>query len=99
MSNGSVGRSDAGDEGVLSLEQPLRLALRRAMNERDGTSISALRSALAAIDARAVDPTVAPPPTQPPIAGATHGVGGGDIAAQELSRTMGQPSWPRRSLG
>ena len=64
----------------------LRQALTAALRARDGVAVSALRSALAAIEnAGAVDPAQAPQADSGPIAGAVAGLGAGEV--------------PRRSLG
>jgi uncharacterized protein len=64
----------------------LRRALTAALKARDGVAVSALRSALAAIEnAGAVDPAQAPRSDGGPIAGAVAGLGAGEV--------------PRRSLG
>ena len=72
-----------------ALHDSLRTALRQAMSARDAVAISALRSALAALDnAEAVSlpasdkPTVA---THPTIAGSTVGVGAAEVERRELS--------------
>ena len=60
--------------------------LTAALRARDGVAVSALRSALAAIEnAGAVDPAQAPQADSGPIAGAVAGLGAGEV--------------PRRSLG
>ena len=60
----------------------LRRALTTALKSRDAVAVSALRSALAAIEnAGAVDPGHAPPPGSGPIAGAVDG-----LVAAEVER-------------
>ena len=64
----------------------LRAALAPAMRQRDRVAMSALRSALAAIDnAEAVDPAHAPRPGQGRIAGAVSGVGAAEVPRRTLS--------------
>ena len=68
----------------------LRTALRAAMKERDAVAMSALRSALAAIDNAsavpassqrpAASPSAAPPSETVPIAGGVAGLGGAEVA-------------------
>jgi uncharacterized protein len=58
----------------------LRRALTAALKSRDAVAVSALRSALAAIEnAGAVDPVQAPPPGTGPIAGAVDGLGAAEV--------------------
>jgi uncharacterized protein len=58
----------------------LRRALTTALKARDAVAVSALRSALGAIEnAGAVDPGQAPPPGDGPIAGAVEGLGAGEV--------------------
>jgi uncharacterized protein YqeY len=58
----------------------LRRALTTALKARDAVAVSALRSALAAIEnAGAVDPVQAPPPGRGPIAGAVEGLGAAEV--------------------
>jgi uncharacterized protein YqeY len=58
----------------------LRRALTTALKARDAVAVSALRSALAAIEnAGAVDPVQAPPPGSGPIAGAVDGLGAAEV--------------------
>jgi uncharacterized protein len=58
----------------------LRRALTTALKSRDAVAVSALRSALAAIEnAGAVDPGHAPPPGSGPIAGAVDGLGAAEV--------------------
>ncbi len=69
-----------------ALEQRLRAALTRAMKERDAVAVSALRSAIAAIDnAGAVDAPDAKATSGGVIAGATRGVGTTEVPRRELS--------------
>ena len=69
-----------------SLRERLRTALADAMKVRDANAVSALRTALAAIDnAESVDPSYAPRPTAGPIAGALTGLGAGEVPRRELS--------------
>ncbi len=64
----------------------LRHALTAAVKARDAVAVSALRSALAAIEnAGAVDSAHAPRPDSGPIAGAVPGVGAGEVARRTLS--------------
>jgi uncharacterized protein YqeY len=64
---------------------PLRQALTAAMKARDAVAVSALRSALAAIEnASAVDATQAPQPDTGPIAGAIAGLGACEVARRPL---------------
>jgi uncharacterized protein YqeY len=71
------------------LRERLSTALTAAMRARDATAVSALRSALAALDnAGAVDagapgaPTVA---THPRVAGTAVGIGAAEVERRELS--------------
>ena len=58
----------------------LRLALTAALKARDRVAVSALRSALGAIEnAGAADPAHAPPPSAGPIAGAVAGLGASEV--------------------
>ena len=64
----------------------LRDALRDAMRAKDATSLAVIRETLAAIDnAEAPDLTNAPAARSEVIAGATDGLGSGDIARRKLS--------------
>jgi uncharacterized protein YqeY len=64
----------------------IRRALTAAMKARDATAISALRSALAAIDnAEAPDVSEAPAGQTGVIAGGVAGLGAGEVARRELS--------------
>jgi hypothetical protein len=71
--------------------QPLRAALRRdlteAMKAPERDAVSALRSAIAAIDNAEAVPAVetSPATTSGHIAGARAGVGAGEVARRELS--------------
>ena len=72
-----------------TLRERLNTALHEAMRARDTTAVSALRSALAALDnAEAVDagqpagPAVA---THPHLAGTTVGVGAAEVERRSLS--------------
>jgi uncharacterized protein YqeY len=68
------------------LRQRLRTALTDAMKKRDANAVSALRTALAAIDnAESVDTSHAPRPTPGPIAGALTGLGAGEVPRLELT--------------
>lgn len=56
------------------------------MKARDATAVTALRSALGAIDnAEAVDPSYAPDPTRGRIAGGVAGLGAGEVRRLDLS--------------
>ena len=74
----------------------LRRALTTALKSRDAVAVSALRSALAAIEnAGAVEPGHAPPPGSGPIAGAVDGLGAAEVeqrraAAREYAE-LGRP--------
>jgi len=58
----------------------LRRALTAALKSRDAVAVSALRSALAAIEnAGAVEPGHAPAPGSGPIAGAVDGLGAAEV--------------------
>ena len=66
----------------------LQLALREALRARDKVAVSALRSALAAIDnASAVPPPMAPAPGTggPHFAGAAPGLGAGEAERRTLT--------------
>jgi uncharacterized protein YqeY len=64
----------------------LRRALIVAMKARDAVAVSALRSALAAIEnATAVDAGQAPSSTAGPIAGGVAGLGAGEVARRTLT--------------
>jgi uncharacterized protein YqeY len=64
----------------------LRRALTVAIKARDAVAISALRSALAAIEnATAVDAEPASPPTTGPIARAVSGLGAGEVERRQLT--------------
>ena len=70
------------------LRARMRAALTTAMKQRDAIAVSALRSALAAIDnAEAVDASYAPPaaPSSARVAGAVGGLGAGEVARRVLS--------------
>jgi hypothetical protein len=59
------------------------------MKARDATAVAALRSTLGAIDnAEAVEPPPAAPAGESPIAGATDGVGTGDVARRDLTEQV-----------
>ena len=63
----------------------LRRALTAALKARDAVAVSALRSALAAIEnAGAVDAAQAPSPDSGRIAGAVAGIGAGEVARRPL---------------
>jgi uncharacterized protein len=63
----------------------LRQALAAALKARDAAAVSALRSALAAIDnAGAVNSAQAPRPDNGPIGGAVSGLGAGEVARRPL---------------
>jgi uncharacterized protein YqeY len=63
----------------------LRRALTAALKSRDAVAVSALRSALAAIEnAGAVDTAQAPPPVSGPIAGAVAGLGASEVERQPV---------------
>ena len=58
----------------------LRRALTAALKARDAVAVSALRSALAAVEnAGAVDAAQAPAPVSGPIAGAVSGLGASEV--------------------
>src|SRR4051794_29520883 len=64
----------------------LRAALRDAMRAKDTSALSVIRETLAAIDnAEAPDVSHAPVARSTAIAGATDGIGAGDIPRRELS--------------
>jgi uncharacterized protein YqeY len=66
------------------IRERLRRALPAAMKARDTTAVTALRTAIAAIDnAESVDTTLTP--TSGPIAGAVTGLGAGEAARRQLS--------------
>jgi uncharacterized protein YqeY len=69
------------------LRTKLRTALTAAMKRRDAAAVSALRSALAAIDnAEAVDPAHTPAPgTSATIAGAVTGLGAAEVPRLHLT--------------
>ena len=68
------------------LRTKLRTALTAAMKRRDESAVSALRSALAAIDnAEAVDPAHAPAAGTSTIAGAVSGLGAADVPRLHLT--------------
>ena len=70
----------------------LRRALTAALKARDAVAVSALRSALAAIEnAGAVDPGHAPPPGSGPIAGAVDGLGAAEVERRPVDvRAVGR---------
>ena len=72
------------------LRTKLRTALTAAMKRRDAAAVSALRSALAAIDnAEAVDPAHAPAPgTSATIAGAVAGLGAAEVPRRQLAEAQ-----------
>ena len=68
----------------------LQIALRAAMKERDATAMSALRSALSAIDNAEAVPSsrlrpAAPPSENVPIAGGVAGLGGAEVARRAVT--------------
>jgi uncharacterized protein YqeY len=64
----------------------LRVALTRALKTHDSTAVTALRSALGAIDnAESIDPSHAPKAESGPIAGAVSGLGAGEVVRRALS--------------
>jgi uncharacterized protein YqeY len=63
----------------------LRDALLTARKDRDAVRVSALRSALSAIDNAETPDAVAMAPADGPIAGAVTGVGAAEVARRELS--------------
>jgi uncharacterized protein YqeY len=66
----------------------LRHALTAAMKARDTTAVSALRSALGAIDnAQAADASEAPAAQSGVIAGGVAGLGAGEVARRALSES------------
>jgi len=68
------------------LRERLRAALLVARKERDAVTVSALRTALAAVDnAEAVAPPAPGPLAEGVIAGAVAGVGATDVARAELT--------------
>jgi len=68
----------------IPIRERLRRALPTAMKARDSTAVTALRTAVAAIDnAESVDATLTP--TAGPIAGAVSGLGAGEAARRVLS--------------
>ncbi|MFZ5443036.1 MAG: hypothetical protein ACOZQL_23720, partial [Myxococcota bacterium] len=68
------------------IRERLRAALREARKERRALMVSALREALAALDAaEAVDATHAPPVEHGVIAGGVAGLGRGEVARRALS--------------
>lgn len=63
----------------------LRHALSAALKARDAVAVSALRSALAAVEnAAAADPAHAPPPEPGPIAGAVAELGAGEVERRHV---------------
>lgn len=69
--------------------QTLRDALLAARKERDATRVSALRSALSAIDnAETPDAAVVDAPASEAIAGGVVGLGAAEVARRELSDTQ-----------
>jgi uncharacterized protein YqeY len=63
----------------------LRRALTTALKARDAVAVSALRSALAAIEnAGAVDGSQVPPPGSGPIAGAVDGLGAAEVGRRPV---------------
>jgi uncharacterized protein len=78
------------DSGI---RQRLQLALREAMRARDTIAVSAVRSALAAIDnAGAVPPAPAPAPGSggPHFAGAAPGLGAGEAERRTLTEAQAE---------
>jgi len=88
----------------VTLAAHLRARLTAAMKARDPVAMSALRSALGALDnAQAVDLDQAPSAQLGVIAGGVAGVGKGDVARKELSfdeqlAVLGQEIAERRAL-
>lgn len=73
---------------VRKVRKVLRRDLAAAMKARDATSVSALRSALAAIEnAEAVDGSASPPPAtpDPQVAGSVAGLGKADVERRALA--------------
>jgi hypothetical protein len=72
-----------------TLRERLNGSLGAAMRRKDGVAVSALRSAIAALDnAAAVRPSVADGPTvasHPRLAGTVHGVGGAEVPRRTLT--------------
>ena len=67
-------------------KQVLRTALREAQRAREAHVVAVLRETLAAIDnAEAPEITAAPAATSTVIAGATEGLGAGEVNRRELS--------------
>ncbi|HEX5810637.1 MAG TPA: hypothetical protein VFY38_00910 [Pseudonocardia sp.] len=63
------------------MQTELRQALTVALKARDAVAVSALRSALSAIEnAAAVDAAQAPAPGAGPVAGAVEGLGAAEVA-------------------
>jgi uncharacterized protein len=70
------------------IRQRLQLALREALKARDTVAVSALRSALAAIDNASAVPA-RPAPTGasgPHFAGAAEGLGAGEVERRKLTK-------------
>jgi uncharacterized protein YqeY len=68
------------------LRQRLRESLKAALSARDGITVTALRSAMSALDnAEAVDQSHALPPTGGIVGDARLGVGAAEVARRELS--------------
>ena len=77
-----------GDSPSGDVRTRLRQALREALSARDKTAVSALRSALGAIDnAEAIHPGSAPAPTasNPHFAGSVAGLGAAEAGRRSLS--------------
>jgi uncharacterized protein YqeY len=74
------------EDGESGLRSRLQASLVGAIKARDQVAVSALRSALAAIDnATAVDLPETAPNLGATIAGARSGIGAGDVPRRELS--------------
>ncbi|MGW0158957.1 hypothetical protein ACWDUN_06495 [Mycobacterium sp. NPDC003323] len=72
--------------GVTAVRDAMRKDLVDAMRSRAAETVAALRSGLAAIDnAEAVDPAAGPMAHESVIAGATTGLGSGEVPRRELS--------------
>jgi uncharacterized protein YqeY len=64
----------------------MRTALGTAIRDQDRIAVSAIRSALAAIDnAEAVDESLAPPTESGLVAGGVHGLGRGDVPRRPIT--------------
>ena len=87
VGDGDAGHRGVGDRGVGDIRTRMRRALTAAMKARDQCAVTALRSALAAIDnAEAVDTAGGGHPTgEGRIAGAILGVGAAEAARRTLT--------------